>query len=92
MLRCVEQMKRNKFHWTLETRGAIDRVQMHFRYHRESQPDNEIGFGIELMPRKWKFWHHRLACRLNICLWIIHLWFDYPYPKPKPTHYARKDQ
>jgi hypothetical protein len=74
----------NKCHWSVDIRGTLTRAHMYLRYHRGSQADNEIGFGIELMPRKWKVTHHKAMCRFNLFLWIIAFWFDYPYPI-KPT-------
>ncbi len=70
----------NKLHWSIDVKGTLESVHMYLRYHRGTEADNEIGFGIELMPRKWKASHHKTMCRLNLFLWVIAFWFDYPYP------------
>ena len=80
----------NKFRWSFDIKGSSDSIQAYFRHRRGNASDNEFGCGVGLMPRRWQFEHHRSACRFNICLWIIHFWFDYPYPIiPKPQHCRR---
>ena len=70
----------NTFHWSVDIRGTLTRAHMYLRYHRGNAADNEIGFGMELMPRTFKAWHHKTMCRLYLTLWFIKVWFDYPYP------------
>lgn len=70
----------NKWVWSIDIRGTSDAIQAYLRFRRANMPDNEIGGGIELMPRQFKIWHHKAMCRINICLWFVILWFDYPFP------------